>query len=161
MNDDEKHKLNAIVGAAVKALAESGAEDAVIGAFADSHRSKVAQILGHSANHEPAPDLLQLVTQAVSIAIANTGLMKQKRKKRQAKRRVAVVVFGKRTTLTLSGESLDKLAKVTGGVRQASAAIQALAASVPIEETNRSQWVEQRLIGLIASQSPETSEARH
>ena len=160
MNDDELRKLNAIVGSAIKALAESGADDALVGSFAASHRAKVAQILGHSEKSTEAPDLLSLVTQAVGAALANAGVLAKQGRPRST-RRVYVNVAGRRTSLTLRAESMDKLAESTGGSKQASAAIQSLASSAPVDVANRSRWVEERLPGLIASAAGEHSSARH
>ena len=71
--DEAEDPLDAIVGAALKAMADSGAPRARLGAFAASFREEVAEILGRKPPPAPAPDLLQLVTHAVRQALAEPG----------------------------------------------------------------------------------------
>ena len=67
-------KLNAIVGAAVRALVESGADDERIGAFAAAHRVRVAEILGLSPTPAGPPDLIEVVREAVRGVLSESGL---------------------------------------------------------------------------------------
>ena len=70
-SDDEieLRKLNAIVGAAIKVMIESGADDEFIGSSAASYRRKVAKILGEPVEALDLPDLLSIVSQAVRQAL--------------------------------------------------------------------------------------------
>lgn len=162
MNDQDLRKLNAIVGSAIKALVETGADDALIGSFAATHRSKVAEILGHKEHVTESPDLLELVTQAVRTAMGDAGIQARlKQPSTRRTRRVYVNVAGRRTSLTLSSESLDGLAKAYGGAKSALAAIQSLIESAPPGIENRSRWVDERLAGLISSNGAGLSAAHH
>ena len=158
-DDSETRKLNAIVGAAIKALAESGAADEFVGAFAASHRAKVASVLGAS---EPAPDsqdLLAIVTQAVGLAMEQAGIGKRKE---PTTKRVNVEIAGRRTSLTLSRAVLDKLSQAKGTKQQAKAVIQDLANTAPMDVENRSGWVEERLLGVLTLADQDgASAARH
>ncbi|MCY1165254.1 hypothetical protein D9M73_51570 [compost metagenome] len=147
MQDDrETRKLNAIVGAAIKALAESGAADEFVGAFAASHRAKVAGILGANEPVSDSQDLLAIVTQAVGMALEQAGVGKRKE---TTTKRVNVEIAGRRTSLTLSRNSLDKLSLAKGTKQQAKAVIQDLANTAPMDVENRSAWVEERLHGYL------------
>ncbi len=151
MNDEER-KLNAIVGAAIKALAESGADDELVGSFANLHRTKVAQILGQPSRQPDPPDIVDVVAKAVETTMARFGIVEKK--KQRASRRVNVVVDGRRTSLTLRAESLERLAETMGGSRQVAATVQSLAQQVPREVKNRSAWVEERLASLVSHGQP-------
>lgn len=151
VNDDETAKLNAIVGSAIKALVESGADDAYVGSFAASHRAKVARILGQSETVDEPPDLLAMVTKAVQAALAGLpgsqaglSLPLVGHRKKVAKR-VYVTVAGRSTSLTLREESVARLTEILGDKRKAKAVIQDLASSAPQDTPNRSRWVEDRI----------------
>ena len=160
VNDDsETRKLNAIVGATIKALAESGAGDEFVGAFAASHRAKVASILGAPEPAADSQDLLSIVTQAVGIALEQAGVGKRKE---PMTKRVNVEIAGRRTSLTLNRTVLDQLAKVKGSPHKAKSLIQDLANSAPVNVENRSGWVEARLLGVLALADQDgASAARH
>lgn len=157
-DDSETRKLNTIVGAAIKALAESGAADEFVGAFAASHRAKVASILGASEPAADSQDLLAIVTQAVSIAMEQAGLGKRKE---PSTTRVNVEIAGRRTSLTLSRVVLDKLSQAKGTKQQVKAVIQDLANTAPMEVENRSGWVEERLHGFLALMDRDGPSAAH
>lgn len=145
MTDDiEPRKLNAIVGSALKALAEGGADDEFIGAFAASHRAKVAKILGHPEAALQPPDLQMIVAQAVTQALADAGMGKGKASSKQAARRINVVVAGQRTSVTLARNTVAQLVEAKGG-KQANEFIQELVNNAPVGVPNRSGWVEERL----------------
>lgn len=160
VNDDsDTRKLNAIVGAAIKALTDSGAGDEYVGSFAASHRAKVASILGHSEPAAEAPDLLAIVTRAVGLALEQAGVGKRKE---PSTKRVNVEIAGRRTSLTLSRSVLEKLAQAKGTKQQAKAVIQDLANTAPLDVENRSGWVEERVVGVLAlSEQDSASSARH
>lgn len=148
--DDETRKLNAIVGAAIRALAESGAEDEFVGSFAAAHRIKVAGILGQSESVPQAPDLLQLVTQAVGLALDQAGVNRRGMVRGSTAKRIYVVIAGKRTSLTLSRDVFEQLIKSKGDSRTAKMMVQDFANSVPPQIDNRSGWVEERLLSFLA-----------
>lgn len=141
----ELRKLNAIVGAAIKALAESGADDEFVGAFAATHRAKVASILGQPEEALQSPDLLALVTQAVSQALGDAGIGKNRGSPKRPAKRINVVIAGRRTSVTLSREILDRLIEAKGSQSQANDFVQELAGGLPAEVSNRSGWIEERV----------------
>lgn len=162
VNDDlDLRKLNAIVGSAIKALAESGADDELIGAFAATHREKVSKILGRPEEALQPPDLQEIVTQAVSHALEVVGVAQKV--KSNTTTRVNVVIAGKRTTVTIQKETIGKLAQVRGGGRQAKAFIQEVALSSPPDVANRSNWVEARLQNFLSfsPKAASSAEMRH
>jgi hypothetical protein len=155
----DTQKLNAIVGAAIRSLVESGAEDAFIGQFAHSHRAKVAGILGLEGSPVAAPDLLALVTQAVANALEQSGVG---RKRVSQTQRVNVEVGGKRTSVTISRSLVDQLTKMRGSKQEAKAVIQELASSAPSATPNRSGFVEQRIQAVLAlASSGDAGVVRH
>ena len=97
--DALNRKLDAIVGAFVRALIESGMDDAIIGALAASHRAKVADILGVE-ELPPAgpPDLLALVRTAIRGELAGARLRPPVRMlaSRKPSRRRAVPIMSRR-----------------------------------------------------------------
>ncbi len=143
----ETRKLNAIVGAAIKSLVESGAGDEFVGSFAMSHRAKVAKILDAAEPESDGPDLLTVVTQAVKLALEQAGVT---RSKESGTKRVNVEVAGRRTSVTLSKIALDQLVKSKGSTQQAKTVVQDLANTAPANVENRSAWIEERLLGLLA-----------
>lgn len=143
----DTQKLNAIVGAAIRSLVESGAEDAFIGQFASSHRIKVAGILGLRESPVVAPDLLAVVTQAVANALEQAGVG---RKRESQAQRINVEVGGKRTSVTISKTLIDQLTKARGSKQEAKAVIQELASSAPASTPNRSGFVEERIQAVLA-----------
>jgi hypothetical protein len=155
VDDSEKRKLDAIVGAAVRALAESGADDAFVGAFAAAHRDKVATILGIAEQkQQQPPDLLDLVTEAVQKAMAGVQTVPRKPAGSSAVTRVYVTLNGKPTSLSLDKERVLKL-KEALGAKEARRAISELAQSAPQGVKNRSGWVEARMLNL----TPQTTGA--
>lgn len=160
MTNGEQHKLNAIVGCAIRAMVESGADDATVGAFAASHREQISRILGISEQPAEPPDLLSMVTQAVEQALANGGGVNKTDLKR-SKQKVYVKVNGRRTSLTLRTDSLSKLIDSVGSAKKANLTIQSLVTSSPPDVDNRSEWVDERLAAMLTASMAEPSEARH
>lgn len=160
VDDSEKRKLDAIVGAAVRALAESGADDAYVGAFAASHREKVATILGLGGQRQQQPpDLLKLVTEAVQKAMMGAQPVPRKPAGASAVTRVYVTLNGKPTSLSLDKDRVSKL-KEALGPKEARKAITELAQSAPQGVKNRSGWVEARMLNLTPP-TPGTYQQRH
>lgn len=139
--DDDSAKLDAIVGAALKGLAESGADDAFVGAFAVRHRERVAQIMGQPLQASPSVDLGALITQAVGMALAAAGVGAAPAKSA----RVIVWVQGRRTSVTLHMPLLERLVTVKGDKASARDYVRELAGRAPTGVKNRSAWVEARV----------------
>lgn len=160
VDESDSRKLDAIVGAAIKALAESGAADEFVGSFAASHRGKVARILGLAAPEpEQAPDLVAIVTKAVEDAMAKLAVPAKEGSRAPRARRVYVTVAGRKTSVTLAEASIDKLVASAGDRRKAMGVIQQLAARAPADVPNRSKWVEQHML-LVGANSPQAT-SRH
>jgi hypothetical protein len=173
-DDQETKKLNAIVGSAIKALAESGVDDEIVGAFAASHRSKVSTILGINKQPVHETDIADLVAKAVNAAVAaalehagmvnikNAGDQTSRRAQKPASKRINVDIAGKRTSLSIKQSILDDMKSVSGGEKQALTAIQDLAESAPANSENRSAWVQERLLAMISmTTNKEQFTARH
>lgn len=158
-DDLELRKLNAIVGASIKALSDSGADDEFIGAFALSHRQKVSKLLGHPEEALQPPDLQAMITQAVEQALEAAGL--RKRSSRRKTERVHVLIGGRRTSVTLGQTTIASLVQIKGD-KQAKALIQELASSAPADTDNRSRWVDERVRAFLASpHAPTASISQH
>lgn len=155
--EDDIAKLDALVGAALKGLMEAGASAQAIGSFALSYRQEASQILGISPSKPEAPDLGQLVTEAVSKALGTAG---GGRRFRQPAMKFYVMVGGRRTSVTISAEAATKALESHGGREQVTAAIERLANSAPAEVKNRSKWIEGRLSAVMAF-AADTPSARH
>lgn len=80
------------------------------------------------------------------MALEQAGVGKRKE---TTTKRVNVEIAGRRTSLTLSRNSLDKLSLAKGTKQQAKAVIQDLANTAPMDVENRSAWVEERLHGYL------------
>ena len=159
--ENDTQKLNVIVGAAIRALAEAGADDELIGRFAAQHREKVAGLLGMSASVQAPPDLLELVTQAVGAALEGAGVVPKARGAGPATKRINVEVAGRRTCLTLSKKVLDTLSASKKDKGEAMALIKGLANSAPADVSNRSAWVEEHLLSILSQPPTETASIRH
>lgn len=59
MNEADLRKLDAIVGAAIRAVVQTGAGDEFVGAYAASLHAKLAQIIGHGETENHLSDLLK------------------------------------------------------------------------------------------------------
>ena len=150
--DEAEDPLDAIVGAALKAMSDSGAPRARLGAFAASFREEVAEILGRKPPPAPATDLLQLVTHAVRQVLAEPGLATATAAARaQPAKRIYVTVAGRATSVTLPVDALRQLDEVAGGRKQARAIIQQLADSAPDDVPNRSGWIQERMLAVAAA----------
>lgn len=149
-------KLNAIVGAAIKALAVSGADAEFVAEFAVSHRAEVAAILGPVESTPPkvlsveSPDLLAIVKQAVSEVVGGLDLRGKVRPARVTACRVNVTINGKRTCITISRSIESQLVQATGGWEQAKPVIQEIADTVPSSVNNKSAWIADRLKAYLA-----------
>lgn len=138
---NEAHTVDALVGAALRLLAQSGADDAALGAFAAQYRARVVDVLGQPERAAAQEvDLRELVVSSVHLALAEAGVVK-----RQKDKRVPVTVRGKRTTLTINPDVLARLQRMAGSRRAAVATLQDLANTAPADQENRSAWVEQRI----------------
>lgn len=142
--DIKDRQLNAIVGAAVRALADSGADDEAIGAFAASHRVKVARILGHPEEALQPPDLQTIVQQAVSLALEQAGLGTRKSAGKTTQR-FNVEIAGHRTSISIDKGVIAKLSEAKGSKKAVNKFVQQIAYNVPTGIENRSGWIEERI----------------
>lgn len=135
-------RLDTLVGEALRAIVESGADAAFIGAFAASHRQRVAQILGVAekpADVAAGVDLVELVERVVTE-------LEERRASRPRKPKFNLEVAGRRTSVSLSTASLQLLQASKVSPRQARSILESLAATCPARpQTSRSTWVETHL----------------
>lgn len=148
-DNSDTRKLDAIVGSAIRALVESGADDEFIGSFSANHRIKVAGILEQSAATSSPPDLQSVVAQAVTQALSAAGIVG---KQRNASQRVNVIIAGRRTSVTLGVATIEKLIEAKGGKSQAKELVQEMARTIPTNVENRSGWLEERLQAFLTFQ---------
>ncbi|MCZ8256948.1 MAG: hypothetical protein O9327_14945 [Polaromonas sp.] len=153
MTDDLNRKLNAIVGAALRAMASTGVPDDHLGSFAAEHREKVAEILGVKPQSSEAPDLVAVVEEAVERVLKKHQPAAGSQSATPKFVRKTVLVNGQRTSITLKGETYNQLLKrESGKPRKAAKVLHQLAMSAPPDVGNRSGWVEARLQGLLQAQ---------
>lgn len=148
-------QINAIVGAALRALIETGADDEAVGAFAITHRNSVARILGQPEETLATPDLQSVVYQALRLAMEEAGF-KPRRSKGKTTQRLNVEIFGRRTSLSISDELLVRLIEAKGNKKTANKFVQEIARNVPNGTENRSAWVEQRIKAFLDFGSSDT-----
>lgn len=143
--------LDAIVGLALRALVESGADAAYVGRFAATHRQDVARVLGQDHSIASPVDIETVIQQAVRAAMTDLGLAQAKTATRPAKVRINVRVRGHRTTVSLDNTVLERLRAVQPSTEVVEAVLNQLANQAPQTTKNRSAWVERRLLHLIES----------
>lgn len=162
---DKAAQLNAIVGAAIKAMAEAGATPERLGAFAAEFRTHVAGVMGGEPRVDE-PDLLGLVKMAVREVIGETSSATQPVQptlvtgaaSAAGVRRVYVSISGKRTSVSIPESVYETLSKTVGGSpRVIKRRIEAVAQEVPIEVENRSAWITERLRTMALANLPETA----
>jgi hypothetical protein len=151
MSDQKIHErqLNAIIGAAIRGLIESGADDESVGAFAESHRIKVSQYLGAPEAALKTPELTEIVAQSVATALEHLGYKARGAKGVQTKR-FNIDVAGRRTSVSIRKEVATRAIQELGGLLEARKLMQDFAHQAPADVVNRSAWIEQRLEGLLS-----------
>jgi|JI6StandDraft_1071083.scaffolds.fasta_scaffold03280_3 hypothetical protein len=161
--DTKDRQLNAIVGGALRGLAESGADDEAIGAFARSYLPKVSKILGCPREALEPPDLTQIIQESVAQALANAGL-KPARKSRKQNDRFTVNIAGQRTSITIQKTIVAQILEVKGNPKAVSSFVREVALDVPDAVENKSAWVEDRIATLLSFEAESagvSTSARH
>lgn len=158
MDKDNDAILDALVGAALKGLVAAGASPSAIGAFAASYRTEAAQVLGILPQPPEAPDLRQLVTDAVADALRATP---QTGATRSRATKFHVLIAGQRTTITLRADLTEKIFAAKGSKTQAQQFVAQLAENTPPDIPNRSAWVAERIAAALVFPQESTSAARH
>jgi uncharacterized Ntn-hydrolase superfamily protein len=143
-------QINAIIGAAIRAFVETGADDESIGAFATDYRAKVARYLGEPETSLKTPDLAEVVTQAVAAALAQAGEAKKRQTPGVQTRRFNIEFAGRRTSLSIRNDVASRLAQEKGSLPEARKFIQEVAKAAPKGIENRSAWVEERIEAYLA-----------
>jgi len=162
VKSDAERKLDAIVGAALRGIIESGADDEFVGEFAERHRARVAQVLGAPATQLSPPDIASVVAQAVTEAFSKFGGATKATK--VTTKRVNIYVNGRRTSAVISVDSFGKLIERQGGKQQAVKFIEGLANSESTPENRgRSASLEQKIQSYLMSVETKqpVSSARH
>ncbi|MDL5034346.1 hypothetical protein QRD43_20760 [Pelomonas sp. APW6] len=149
-------RLALITGAAIKLMAEAGADAGVIGHFALRYPSIVAAQLAPPPSPPPVQeiDIEALVRTTVEMVLGLSGggqdgdarprAVKSKRGRGVDLVKRNVTVGGKRTSISLSAELFRKVVAV-GGNDQADKLIQSFVDQTPASELNRSAWVESQI----------------
>lgn len=149
-NEQDIRKLNAIVGSALRGLAESGASDEAIGAFAHDHRMKVSQLLGMEGVPTQQVDLETVVTKVLE----QMGVAPYKAA-RQPAARIIVEVRGAKTSISINRRLMDRLVAAKGGEKGvAKATIEELANAAPADALNRSKWVAEHVEIILSMPQP-------
>lgn len=142
----DSDKLDAIVGAAIQALANAGADARMIGSFAAQHRQKVAELLNIPSTPTPVVDMKELVDLAVTTvtnALQERGVLRANSSPRLE--RLNVIVGKTRTTVSVEKPTLDKLIEMMGSKKAAKQYIEQVANNAPKGTPNRTDWVTEQL----------------
>lgn len=144
-DDPNAAKIDAIVGAALRAMAQGESDDRALGAFAANFRRQVGMVLRAEPTPTEPPDLLALIRQTVQEAMyAGEPTARGPRR-----RRLTVLVGGQKTSVTVPASLADSLVKLRGTPAAARDALNAMAAECPPGEI-RSRWVEQQIRAMVA-----------
>ena len=165
MDDEIKDRqLNALVGAAVRGLVESGANDEDVGAFAASYRLKAAKLLGHPQEALNPPDLPEIIKMAVSQALAAAGQPAPKKSRKQNEH-FTVMIRGQKTSVTIHKDVIAQLSEAKGDNKtEVKRFVREVAKDVPETVENKSEWIEDRIATLLrfeAEAAGNGSSARH
>lgn len=144
--DDTLHppQVTSLVGEAIATLAGLGVSAQVLGEFAMKYPAKVVAVLGVSTVEQGPSDLEKVVFEQVTRALRAEKGMRVTQPQHQGKRRINVLVKGKRTTLSISAHLVAETDRVTGSRGAGRKLIQELAEQAPLE-IPRSTWTEQEL----------------
>ncbi len=166
MNDDEikDRQLNALVGAAVRGLVESGANDEDVGAFAASYRMKAAKLLGHPQEALNPPDLTEVIKMAVTQALA-VAAQPAPKKSRKQNDHFTVMIRGQKTSVTIHKDVIAQLTEAKGDNKtEVKRFVREVAKDVPETVENKSEWIEDRIATILrfeADAARSGSSARH
>jgi hypothetical protein len=133
-----------LVGEAIATLAEMGVSPQVLGEFALRYPPKVVTALGARPQQDEPTDLEKVVFEQVTRALRADKGMRVTKPEQSGKRRVNVLVKGKRTTLSISASLVSEAGRITGSHSAGMQLIQQLAEVAPTG-TPRSTWTEQEL----------------
>jgi Flp pilus assembly CpaF family ATPase len=154
----DNEQLNAIIGVALRALVDAGAEPAFLGSFVDRYRSEFAKQLDIPA--QSPPDLNALIVSAVAEAVGVAGVAKNRRGRKT--QQVNVLVNGQRTSVTVRKDRLHAVEQLVGGHKEARRVVQQFASQVPAEVETRSTWIDAQLQNFIQlRESAPESPQRH
>ena len=155
-------KTHRIVGAALRALVNSGANDAAIGQFAAEHSALVASELQESQPTEVvATRSLDEVVAAVVQVLENRPSSVRTTSRAAQKMRVTLTFAGQRTSVTLSKEVMDRyIASTATGRKGAMRNLSNMAKTMPESASNRSQYMENAMIAHLESLQ-NSAAARH
>lgn len=155
MDDIKERQLNAIVGAAIRGLAESGASNESIGAFSSTYRGEVEKILGIEARAAlDPPDLMVIIQTAVAHALADA--QKPIRPSRAQNDRFTVYIGGARTSVTIQKALVEQIHSVKGSRKAVTQFVREVALTAPAECENRSAWIEERIAAVLVFEKNQT-----
>ena len=137
---EQQKQIDAIVGAAVRKLAASGASDAELGEFAEHHRNTINQVLGASPASPLVDDLSEVIESAIKKALKAAMSGEEVR----TRVRYHLKMDNRRTSVTLL-PNLVREAHSQFGKNGTKKLMEDLATNMPSEVQNRSLWLEQRL----------------
>lgn len=147
---DVDSTLDALVGAALRGLVESGASANAIGAFAVSYRAEVAGILGLSDRKPEPPNIDDVVVSAMQRVLDENGvILKQKRRRKAPEARsvrFTVMVSGRKTSIAIPAQVAQRLIQQKGGRQEATKYVESFASLAPPNVKSRSRWVVERIL---------------
>lgn len=161
---DKPEQLNAIVGAAIKAMAEAGVSPERLGSFAAEFRTHVKTVMGCEPR-SAEPDLLSVVKTAVREAMSEAKAVVSLVPEATASsepaagvRRIYVTIGGKRTSVSIPESVYGSLERQAGGSgRAVKRQIEAVAQEAPANLENRSGWITERLRAMALADIPDTA----
>jgi hypothetical protein len=184
MSDNAK-KLNELLGAAMRSMLNTGADDAALGQFAAEFRERAVQILGPgdtSSLTDPfhagsdgslTADLTQFIRattrEAVNHTLEQINLAPSSGRRRPGRPmsveravRVNFTLRGKRSALSIEPSSFNALVRLHKGSKPAARQmVRDVASRIPESITNKSTWVQERIVAILAAQSQPKPDSQH
>lgn len=157
-DNKDNEQLNAVMGVALRALVEAGAEPTFLATFVDRYRPEFAKQLNIPV--QQPPDLHAVIMSAVAEAMGVAGVATPKRGRQT--RQINVLVNGQRTSVTVRKDRLQTIEQLVGGNKQARHVVQQLASQAPADVEKRSTWIDMQLQNFIQlRQTTPESPQRH
>ena len=155
MSTDPERLLERLLGHALRALAQTNADPEYLASFVDQCRPIFARELGiHTPASVAQSDLKAVVKEVLGEVLAS----------RQLRRRVAVQVGAKRTTVSIDPERLARLEQHLGP-SAARGKLQAFAGELPntLNRGERSSWFDRQIDAFLTLSADAASpgDARH
>lgn len=151
-------QLNAILGVALRALVDAGADPQFLATFVERYRAEFAKHLNVTV--EAAPDLHAVIVAAVREVVG--PVRSQTAGRAKTTQSINVMVNGQRTTVSVRLHRLQAVQQLVGTNQAARKVVREVAAAAPSDLPNgaRSEWIDKALDGFLKLRQSEVSGAQ-